>query len=443
MSPQLSVLVVTTQTWLQITRLALRFAEYGCRLSVICPDESHLTYAPHIHKRFRFRLGGTIQALRHAIVASGAEYVVPTDDLSVWFLHELADEFPSFRAIVERSLGERRFFPTLRSRMDLLSLADRLGISVPKTERIASAVELERWCPPDHPPIVLKKDGTWGGKGVQVAHTAEQAQQAFELLATETSSTARILQWLRIGDRSAFTRLRCLSHPEITVQAFVGGVPANSMYACHQGRILGEVQARVVASKGKKGPSLVIQLINDARISRAGYLLADTLKLSGFFGLDFMLDAHTGEPLLIELNPRSTQLGHLAVAGQADLAGLLWSQWTGAPAPAPGELGLSSAVCFYPEGERLTQETASLSGCRSDVLAHESETLATLAEGNPALRTRLRGQLWRSLARLKSSLQSEAAIQAFYYRDFTQCSDAQEPVRPEAARRANVLSIAS
>ena len=85
--------------------------------------------------------------------------------------------------------------------------------------------------------------------------------------------------------------------------------PANSMYACHRGEILGEVQARVLASKGKTGASLVIQTMQDPRITEAGRLLAQKLELSGFFGLDFILKSETNEPVLIELNPRSTKLG--------------------------------------------------------------------------------------------------------------------------------------
>lgn len=347
-----SVLVITTQTWLQVTRLAMRFATYGCRISAICPEESHLTYAPGIAERFTFHLARPLHALRHAILASNAEYLLPTDDLSVWFLHELAESTPGLRDRIERSLGSGKFYPILRSRFKLLSLAHQLGISVPKTEWIADIEDLGSWCAPGNSGFVLKKDGTWGGRGVHRLQTPTEAHDAFIHLASRTTFSERMTQWLRNGDRSAFARLRCLSRPEITAQSFVHGIPANSMYACHKGRILGEVQARVAASKGKTGPSLVVQLMNDPRITRAGVQLAGALELSGFFGLDFMLDARTAEPFLIEMNPRCTQLGHVAVAGQPDLAGLLWAQWTGAPTPPAGDAHLGSAVCFYPQGEQ-------------------------------------------------------------------------------------------
>ena len=421
----------------------MRLASYGCRIAVICPEESHLTYAPNVAERFSFRLTNPLRALRHAIVASGADYLLPTDDLSVWFLHDLAEQEPSLRALIERSLGDSRHFATLRSRFKLLSLSHKLGISVPKTELIAEAQALQSWCAPGAPGFVLKKDGTWGGIGVQIVHTPEQAQDAFERLASRTSLSTRAAQWLRNGDSAAFARLRCLSLPEITAQSLVHGVPANSMYACHEGRVLGEVQARVVASKGKTGPSLVIELMDDPRITRAGVLLANALKLSGFFGLDFMLDSRTGEPFLIELNPRSTQLGHLAVANQPDLAGQLWAQWTGRSTAAPGHANLGNAICFYPEGEQWTQKNASFPGCRSDIVHGEEEMLEILASGNPARKSRLRRRIWSSLSRVKGSLQADLLPQAFYYQDLSSRNEEPEASHGDMVRRTPVISIAS
>ena len=134
MSAKPSVLVVTTQIWLQITRLAMRLTAHGCAVSVLCTDESHLTYAPGIVHRYNYHLGHPARSLRHALAASGAEYVLPTDDLSVWSLHDLAEESPALRPIIERSIGDRRFYSLLRSRFQVLSLARRLGIAIPHFE---------------------------------------------------------------------------------------------------------------------------------------------------------------------------------------------------------------------------------------------------------------------------------------------------------------------
>ncbi len=418
----------------------MRFASYGARVCAICPAESRLAHTPAIAQRYGFSLTSPLRSLRHAILSSKAEYLLPADDLSVWLLHELAEEYPALRERIERSLGSAARFPVLRSRFQLLSLAHRLGISVPRTDLIAHPDELASWCSVTEQPFVLKKDGTWGGLGVQIVRTASEARAAFGALSKPAPWSERAARWLRNGDGSAFARLRCLGSPEITAQSFVQGVPANSMYACHGGRILGEVQASVVASKGKTGPSLVIQLMDDARISRAGVQLAEALQLSGFFGLDFMLDARTGEPFLLELNPRFTQLGHVAVAGQPDLAGSLWSQWSHRPAPPPGDPSLESAVYFHPDGAQLTRNTASFSNCRPDVLPAEWDALLRLSEAKPTNYS-LRRQLWAMLSRLKGTLQTDSTPQAFYYRDLRRHAEETEAMEP--ARLAPVVSIAS
>lgn len=410
-----SVLVITTQTWLQITRLALRFAKHGCRVSALCPEESHLTSSPQIAAVYRHGLLNPVGALRHAIQASHAEFLLPTDDLSVWLLHELAVQSPSFAPLIERSLGSGHAYPILRSRFQLLELAHQLGIAVPRTELIAGIQDLEPWCTTDAPPFILKKDGTWGGGGVEIVRGPDQALAAWHRFSQPSSFPTRAGCWLRNGDASAFARLQCLRYPQITAQTLVRGIPANSMYACHQGRILGEVQAKVVASKGITGPSFAIELVTDSRISRAGRLLAEQLQLSGFFGLDFIIDHHTGEPFLIELNPRSTQLGHLAVPGQPGLTAMLWAQWTGNEMPAPYPETLSRSIGFYPDTQQLASSHASIASFRSDLVEGEKELLSGLIFQHASRPRSFRRRLWNVLSSFKGSFQPDMTPQPFYH----------------------------
>jgi hypothetical protein len=411
-----SVLIVTTQTWLQITRLTMRLAGYGCRIAVICPEESHLTHAPGVATRYRFELRHPLDSLCAAIRASKADYLVPADDSAVWFLHEIAEMRPELRSLIERSIGDSGSFARIRSRFEVLSLAHELEIAVPHTQVMTAARDLKPWLATGAPAFVLKKDGTWGGGGVQIVQ-GEEAGEAFERLSAGIGFGSRVTQWLRNGDSSAFARLRCARRPEITAQAFVPGVPANAMYACHEGRILGEVQAKVVVSTGETGPSIVIRLIEDARISRAGRLLAEALRLSGFFGLDFILDARSGEPLLIEMNPRSTRLGHIAVSGRPDLAACLWSQWTGQDATVLGEPSLPSEIGFYPEGQRWLNTGEAQENCRCDVLAGEEEVIDSLLHAPAKGHKPLRKRIWSSLSGLKHVFREETTPQPFHHRE--------------------------
>jgi len=74
--------------------------------------------------------------------------------------------------------------------------------------------------------------------------------------------------------------------------------------------------------------------------------------LSGFHGLDFVLDQKTGAAYLIEINPRCTQLGHLRLANQGDLAGALSAKLWNQPIPAatdPQDCQPGEVVVFFPQ----------------------------------------------------------------------------------------------
>jgi len=92
----------------------------------------------------------------------------------------------------------------------------------------------------------------------------------------------------------------------------------------------------------------------------AGRLIAERLGISGFFGLDFMLEEGTGKPYLLELNPRCTQLGHLRVQGRTDLAGLLVAAITGRPVPDAGTSIPDGPIAFFPQALGSDPKTAEL-----------------------------------------------------------------------------------
>ena len=66
----------------------------------------------------------------------------------------------------------------------------------------------------------------------------------------------------------------------------------------------------------------VLRLIEHSEMASAVENIARRLKLSGLHGLDFMLEAHTGNAHLIEINPRTTQVGQLALGLERDLQSL-------------------------------------------------------------------------------------------------------------------------
>ena len=77
--------------------------------------------------------------------------------------------------------------------------------------------------------------------------------------------------------------------------------------------------------------------------------LIKPLQLSGFYGLDFMMEEKTGTPYLIELNPRCTQLGHLEFPDQCSLAGSLVAALRGEPSPLAENPVPVGKIAFFPQ----------------------------------------------------------------------------------------------
>jgi hypothetical protein len=121
------------------------------------------------------------------------------------------------------------------------------------------------------------------------------------------------------------------------------------MLACRQGELLGLVAVEVIASQGPTGAATIVRLINHPEITEAASLLTRRLRLSGFHGLDFILEEATGSAFLIELNPRCTQLGHLILPSQGDLAGIL-CRGLGLQTTLPPEPEIDSdLIGFFPQ----------------------------------------------------------------------------------------------
>jgi len=75
--------------------------------------------------------------------------------------------------------------------------------------------------------------------------------------------------------------------------------------------VRGIVIAKVLASLANAGPSSVIELVENNAILAQAEAIGRSLTLSGFLGLDFIVDA-ARPPWLLEVNPRITPTAHLA-----------------------------------------------------------------------------------------------------------------------------------
>jgi hypothetical protein len=345
------VLIASTAWWAFPARIAMHCAARGMSVAAICGRGHPLLKTASIQRHFRYGAGRPLRALAQAIAAAGATIVVPCDDRALLHLHQLhaATQDLALRAVIERSLGAPSAFAVVDDRSALAAIARRLLIDAPETVPVETAEKLEAALDRLGLPAVLKVDGTWGGFGVAIVWTHQQAMEQFARL-SRPISFGRALKRLLV-DRDAFHVLPWLHgvKPHISLQAYVPGKPANSVSACLDGVILSTVCAEAVSVQRPLGASSVVRIIEHPAMSLAAERLAAELKLSGVFGLDFLLDETTGAAHLVEMNARATPLSHLSfgagrdpVGGIGEIAGLASME------PAP-RITDREIVAYFPQ----------------------------------------------------------------------------------------------
>ena len=392
--PPPAVLVCATLWWPASARLAMAFLRHGCQVSAVCPPGHPLRFVTGVKSTYPYKRLGSIGSLREAIRNARPDLIVPCDDGVVWQLHDLHASEADLRPLIELSLGASEAYPTVRGRAEVLQVAEELCIPVPRTRTVNSEEDLNDWS--FDAPAVLKQDGTWGGEGISIVRSREEAIRAFRSM----FGAARVgFAWKRfLIDRHPVALWSWLNRkpPRVIIQEFIAGRQATTMFACWRGQFLAGLTAEVLVSKGASGPSTAVRLLENNEIENASRLLANKLKLSGFHGLDFILEEGTSSARMIELNPRATQLGHLNLSTHGDLAGVLAAKlWSKFVQPVAAESRIQeNVIAFFPATFKLNPKSVYLSTGYHDVPWEEPALVQELLR-DPWPDRRLLNRLYR------------------------------------------------
>ena len=164
--------------------------------------------------------------------------------------------------------------------------------------------------------------------------------------------------------------------PAVVAQSFVRGCPANCAVVCWNGKVLAGVGCEAVKTETPVGPATVIRLVDNAEMMGAAAKIARRLSLSGFFGLDFVIEEGTGAAYLIEMNPRCTPPCHLRVGIGRDMIGALSAQLTGKPLSEPVLITQNKLIAYFPQA--LLRNSELLSSSYHDVPFGEPELVQEL-----------------------------------------------------------------
>jgi len=328
------IVVVATLHWPVTTRLCLEMAESGIEVRALVPDD---------HALFKMcavtvdRLGRTrsdaLRTISHTVERHAPDLLIPADERAIDLLRTLYSRAlrghgtrpDRMAALIEASMGAPSSFVFARDKSRFMAFAHEEGLTVPRTEIIRDLAHLRTGLATARFPLVIKRDGTSGGEGVRVVADAAAAERAFLEFRSAGSRFFAVRQAIRRVDPGYLRQL--FARPlAITMQDHVAGRPANRAVVCHRGQVLAGLSVEVLQASKSTGPATVVRVIDQPEMVHATQHIVRRLGLSGFVGFDFMLETATGQPYLIEMNQRPTQICHLASNAASDMIGAL-SGW--------------------------------------------------------------------------------------------------------------------
>jgi biotin carboxylase len=351
-----TVLIVTTVRWFPAARLAVALANAGFTVDAVCPSRHPLGKTNAVRQMYRYHGLSALASLRDAITSAGPDLIVPGDDLATQHLHLLHEQEEgagkagvNVRALIERSLGAPEDFRTLYARTNFMKLAEEQGIRVPPTEVIGDTSGLRNWIAHAGLPTILKADGSSGGTGVRVAHTFEDAEQALRNLQAPPLIARAAKRALLDQDLTLVWPSLLRRRSIVNAQTFVAGREATSAIACWNGEVLASLHFEVVNKVGSSGHATVLRLIENQEMAVAAEKMARRLNLSGMHGFDFMLETQTGNAYLIEINPRSTQVGHLTLGLGRDIPAALFAAVSGQEVHPAARVTEDDTIALFPQ----------------------------------------------------------------------------------------------
>jgi ATP-grasp domain len=390
------VLVATTSKWYPTARLAMALAKAGFIVKAVCPSGHPMFKTNTVQERYRFRGLLPLTSFAEAIEKAQADLIISGDDLATQYLHRLharegrkGKAGAAICALIERSFGSPESFPIAYSRIALMKIAGEEGVRIPETAAITTIKGLREWVKQFGLPAVLKADGTNGGEGVRIVRTSQEAEREFHALQAPPLLARAVKRTLLDQDaallRSAILRQRFV----ISTQTFVPGSEATSAVACWNGDVIASLHFEVLNKKSAAGYSTVVRLIESAEMTAAGEKIARRLKLSGLYGFDFMLETATRNAYLIEMNPRSTQVGHLTLGPGRDIPAAVFSAVSGRIIQVSPAITEKDTIALFPQEWLRDSASPYLHSAYHDVPWEEPELIRA------CIRSRKKPQPWR------------------------------------------------
>ena len=370
------ILIFATTHWVSTARLAMSLAGFACRVELLAPSGHPALATNAIAAHHRYWPLVPLHGLRRALQASAPDLLLIADELSFLVVEELSHwalahesmEAHAVLALLQRSFGSVQCLPLTRSRMALLRAAASVGVPIPPTVALHRPSDLDRLSRNGTGSWMLKADATWGGFGVRRVDEASQLETTWKRL----QHPFNLLQSLKRGwCGREWGHLHLWLHGrkrDVIAQEFVAGRERTGMAMCAHGKVLALACLEVEQVRYENGPASIVRVVDDPMMVESMLRTAAAVGISGFCGFDFIVSAETGEPLLLEMNMRPTQLAHLSLGTGQDLcAALLRSLVHDAQAGDRTNAAPSGLVAMFPQEILRDPHGLQLEGAFHDV----------------------------------------------------------------------------
>jgi hypothetical protein len=372
------VLVITMGTdYIAPARMPFELQRAGFRVAMLAPRNAFAAHTAFVDQigyfpegvKFQEWIGivaGTVRAMDPALI-------LPGDDITLRTLMQLVLDPPQgLRAdirnelgdLIRRSLGNPAGWIDTIDKSRLFELAQRNDIAVAEgaiADDEAGAIAIAKTL---GYPVMLRQMFGSAGRG-----------------AARCDSTAEVGAAMRNFPRSDAWRPN--GGQRYVVQRWIDGDVVNRASLGWNGKeVAGFTRGRLATHPGPLGPASVVEFAGIPAVTQATAALFSLVGMHGLVGTQYIIDARTRVPYLIEVNRRMLPATHAGALVGVDLAAALFAkvsgtEWTG-PTDLPPGPGLRLAL-FPQEWYRDTGSTW-LRTLPSDMPWHDPHLLSAMLE---------------------------------------------------------------
>ena len=336
-----TVLLVSTATrWLGTARMPRALAIAGFEVALIAPRGSLALQSGFVSRVALLSETALAIEVLHTLIRMVDEVsptmLIPCDEMAVRLLFELALDPPKGLAadvarrtndLIAFSMGDPRHYAVSIDKTLLPAAAEAIGVSMPAGVVAGSVEQGVAFAEAQGYPVVVKRRFGYAGAGLAIVHSRQELEAAMRRLMQPDQ--------LDLGTQEASGLL---------VQAFVTGPHISQAVVSLDGETLaGFAWERFMATSPVAGQTTVLRAVDSPETRRHAETICRALSVSGFSNMQFVVDAVTGAPHLLEINRRIVTHTHLGRRFGGDLAQALYDRLAGRP-PTPAFVRAEAAT---------------------------------------------------------------------------------------------------